>query len=63
MKAPVLELPEEGLHLKRVIAMFERDILVQALRRTNWKKKEAAKLLGIDFRSMRYRCNKYKLVK
>ena len=52
------ELPAEGLDLERVMADFERELLTKALARTGGVRKEAAKLLGVSFRSLRYRLAK-----
>ncbi len=54
-----LEVPEEGLDLEAVVGAFEARILEKALVRTAGVKKEAAKLLKVSFRSMRYRLAKY----
>ncbi len=53
------ELPPEGVDLEAMVAKFEKDLMLQALARTRWMKKEAAKLLGLNFRSFRYRVEKY----
>ena len=37
---------------------IEKDILIDTLEKTRWNKTEAAKKLGISFRSIRYRLNK-----
>jgi two-component system response regulator PilR (NtrC family) len=55
------DLPEEGVDLEEVMASVERKLLEQALRRANGVKKEAARLLGISFRSFRYRLMKHDL--
>jgi two-component system response regulator PilR (NtrC family) len=52
------ELPPDGLDLERVLGDFERDILLKALDRAKGVRKEAARLLGITFRSFRYRLAK-----
>ena len=54
-----LDVPEDGLDLEAVVGAFERRILEKALVRTAGVKKEAAKLLKVSFRSMRYRLAKY----
>ncbi|NDG27418.1 MAG: sigma-54-dependent Fis family transcriptional regulator, partial [Proteobacteria bacterium] len=46
---------------ERLVADFERTLLVKALEQTGGIKKKAAKLLNISFRSMRYRVDKYSL--
>jgi two-component system, NtrC family, response regulator PilR len=54
-----IELPSEGADLETIIASVERKLLEEALRRSGGVKKEAAKLLGISFRSIRYRLQKH----
>jgi two-component system, NtrC family, response regulator PilR len=54
-----LDIPKEGL--EKFVEEIERTLLVKALDRTHGIKKKAAELLGINFRSMRYRLEKYGL--
>jgi two-component system response regulator PilR (NtrC family) len=54
----IAELPEEGGDLERLLADYERQLLEQALARCGGVKKHAAALLGITFRSLRYRLEK-----
>jgi two-component system response regulator PilR (NtrC family) len=54
-----LEIPEDGLELDVIVENLERNLISKALKRTGGVRKEAAKLLGITFRSMRYRLDKY----
>jgi two-component system response regulator PilR (NtrC family) len=51
-------IPEAGVQLDVLVADYERGLLVEALRRTGGVKKRAAHLLGISFRSFRYRLEK-----
>jgi two-component system response regulator PilR (NtrC family) len=51
-------LPDEGLDLEEYLRDTERQLLTQALERSNGIKKRAARLLGLSFRSMRYRLEK-----
>ena len=51
------KLPPEGLHLEDV----ERDLLVQALDRTDWNQTQAGRLLGINRDQVRYRIEKFAL--
>jgi two-component system response regulator PilR (NtrC family) len=51
-------LPENGLDLERHLEEYERSILIKALERTGGNRTEAARLLGVSFRSMRYRLSK-----
>ncbi|HZZ85788.1 MAG TPA: sigma-54 dependent transcriptional regulator [Anaeromyxobacteraceae bacterium] len=52
-------LPESGLDLQGHLDAIERRILEQALERTGGVKTEAAKLLSLTFRSLRYRLAKF----
>ncbi|MEI9950870.1 MAG: helix-turn-helix domain-containing protein [Pseudomonadota bacterium] len=54
----LLELPESGCNLDEVVNEVERRLLTSALERTGGVRTAAAKLLGISFRSMRYRLAK-----
>jgi two-component system response regulator PilR (NtrC family) len=51
-------LPEEGGDLDGMLAQVERELLREALGRTGGVKKKAAMLLGVSFRSFRYRLEK-----
>ncbi|WP_437987604.1 sigma-54-dependent transcriptional regulator [Sorangium sp. So ce117] len=60
--APLLaQLPPEGCALDEVIGEVERRLILQALERTGGVRKAAAKLLGVSFRSLRYRLAKHAL--
>ena len=52
------DLPDEGVDLDRLVADFERAWVQKALDRAGGVRKKAAQLLGITFRSMRYRLEK-----
>jgi two-component system response regulator PilR (NtrC family) len=54
----LLELPPEGLNLDDVLNEAERRLLIAALERSGGVRKRAAELLGITFRSLRYRLQK-----
>jgi two-component system response regulator PilR (NtrC family) len=54
-------LPDEGLDLEEVVANLETDLIRQALNKCRGNKTNAAKLLGLSFRSFRYRLDKYGL--
>jgi len=56
-----LDIPIEGIDLEKVVEDLERTLLVKALDKTMGIKKKAAELLHINFRSMRYRLEKYGL--
>ncbi len=55
------DLPPEGCALDDVLGEVERRLILQALARTGGVRKAAAKLLGITFRSLRYRLAKHAL--
>ena len=55
------KLPEEGLDLEDIVARLETDLIEQALKQCNGNKTRAAELLGLTFRSLRYRLEKYGL--
>lgn len=58
---PGPELPLEGCELDVVLGQLERRLLLAALERTGGVRKAAAELLGITFRSLRYRLQKHAL--
>jgi two-component system, NtrC family, response regulator PilR len=53
-----LDLPSEGCDLDQTLQQVERHLINQALERTGSVKKTAAGVLGITFRSLRYRMAK-----
>ncbi|HEX3695987.1 MAG TPA: sigma-54 dependent transcriptional regulator [Polyangia bacterium] len=54
----VPDLPAVGFDLEKELETFERGIVLKALERTDGNRTEAARVLGISFRSMRYRMSK-----
>ena len=56
-----IEITDDGLDLEKVIGQIEKELVIKALHQSGGVKKRAAKLLGITFRSMRYRVDKYSL--
>jgi two-component system response regulator PilR (NtrC family) len=55
------QLPPQGCALDSVLGELERRLMLQALERTGGVRKSAAKLLGISFRSLRYRLEKHSI--
>jgi two-component system, NtrC family, response regulator PilR len=51
-------LPPDGVDLDRILADYEREIVLKALKQAGGVRKEAARLLGVTFRSLRYRLQK-----
>ncbi|MEZ4359471.1 MAG: sigma-54 dependent transcriptional regulator [Kofleriaceae bacterium] len=52
------DFPEDGIDLERMVADYERGLVQKALERASGVRKRAAVLLGISFRSLRYRLEK-----
>jgi len=51
-------IPPEGVNLEELVDEYERALLGEALRMSGGVKKRAAQLLGVSFRSFRYRLEK-----
>jgi two-component system response regulator PilR (NtrC family) len=56
-----LEIPREGIDLERMVEDLEKSLILKALEKAKGVKKRAAELLHINFRSMRYRLEKYRI--
>jgi two-component system response regulator PilR (NtrC family) len=54
-----LDIPESGVNLELLLQNAEKTLLFKALDRSGGVKTEAAKLLGLSFRSFRHRLQKY----
>ena len=57
-QATAPRISEEGVDLESLVADYERSLLEEALVQSGGVKKQAARLLGISFRSFRYRLEK-----
>lgn len=57
----LVDLPEAGCEIDVVLGEVERRMILQALDRTGGVRTAAAKLLGINLRSLRYRMQKLKM--
>ncbi len=55
---PAVDFPPDGVDLDRLVGDYERTIVNKALERSGGVRKKAASLLGITFRSLRYRLDK-----
>jgi len=58
-KLPTLKEELSSFDLEKGVEEFERQHILHALEKTQGAKKKAAALLGISFRSLRYRIEKY----
>ena len=56
-----IEIPEEGMLLEPLLEELEKKYLLKALEKTGGAKKKAGELLGMSFRSFRYRLAKFGL--
>jgi len=56
-KAVAIDIPDNGINLEDV----EKSLVVEALRKSNWSQKDAAKLLGISIDRMNSRIKKFGL--
>jgi two-component system response regulator PilR (NtrC family) len=55
------QIPDEGMQLEPLLEDLEKKYLLKALDKTGGAKKKAADLLGMSFRSFRYRLAKFGL--
>jgi two-component system response regulator PilR (NtrC family) len=53
------DLPENGMNLESYLDGIEKQLLLKALERSSGVKKRAAAILGLSFRSFRYRLAKF----
>jgi two-component system response regulator PilR (NtrC family) len=53
------EIPNSGLDMETILAAAEKTLLLKALEKAGGVKTEAARLLGLTFRSFRHRLQKY----
>jgi two-component system response regulator PilR (NtrC family) len=58
---PVSRIGADGVDLEGLMASYEKGLLTEALEKAGGVKKRAAALLGISFRSFRYRLEKLRL--
>ena len=55
------EIASEGIDFEKVVGNIEKNLLMEALKKTDGRKTKAAELLKISFRSFRYLLDKYNL--
>ncbi|HYA35659.1 MAG TPA: sigma 54-interacting transcriptional regulator, partial [Candidatus Binataceae bacterium] len=53
------EIPTEGINFET----FERDLILQAMEKSDWIIAKAAKMLGMSYRTLQYRLDKFELKK
>ena len=54
-----VEIPTDGIDMEKTVTEFERVMITEAMKKSGGVKKKAAELLGLSFRSMRYKLTKY----
>ncbi len=52
-----VEIPEQGIHFEAL----ERDLILQAMERSDWVITKAARLLGLSYRTLQYRLEKFQI--
>ncbi len=55
LRAEKFEIPAEGIDFEK----FERDLIMQAMEKADWVIAKAAKLLGMSYRTLQYRLEKF----
>ncbi|MBM4334639.1 MAG: sigma-54-dependent Fis family transcriptional regulator [Deltaproteobacteria bacterium] len=60
-QGPDKRIPEAGVSLDALLAAYETSLIQEALQRCGGVKKRAASLLGVTFRSLRYRLEKLQM--
>jgi two-component system response regulator PilR (NtrC family) len=60
-KSGLADLDKGAVNLEKIVGDIEREYIIKALEKTGGVKKKAAELLGISFRSIRYRIAKYSI--
>ncbi len=53
------EIPAEGINFEHL----ERDLILQAMEKTDWVIAKAAKMLGMSYRTLQYRLDKFRIKK
>ena len=53
------EIPNEGINFET----FERDLILQAMEKSDWVIAKASKMLGMSYRTLQYRLDKFELKK
>jgi two-component system response regulator PilR (NtrC family) len=59
--AAVAEISPQGVKLEELVDAYERELVVKALKMADDRRPEAARLLGLSARALRYRLEKHKL--
>jgi two-component system response regulator PilR (NtrC family) len=56
-------MPDEGIDLKKSIQDMEKNLILKALKRSGGSKKATAELLNIDLRTLKFKLDRYGLLK
>lgn len=63
IKPYIPDIPPEGVDLENIVKEVEKGLLMKALQKSGWVKKQAANMLHLSFRSLRYRLDKFDIDK
>lgn len=58
-----LKLSDDEKTVEEKVSNYEKELIINALNKTQWSMTKAAKLLGTSFRSIRYKIKKYEIIK
>ncbi len=61
VSVPEIRIPEDGIPFNAAVSQFERELILQALNRTDWVKNRAAKLLHLNRTTLVEKMKKIKL--
>ena len=56
-----MSVPDEGMNLKKAVEDFEKQLILEALEKTNWVKNKAANLLGLNRTTLVEKLKKMKI--
>ncbi|NOZ24203.1 MAG: sigma-54-dependent Fis family transcriptional regulator [Planctomycetes bacterium] len=57
------DIPPQGINLDEEVGKIEKHFVRSALEKANWNMTKAAELLGLTFRSIRYKVEKYEITR
>jgi DNA-binding NtrC family response regulator len=60
-RSSFVSVPDEGMNLKKAVEDFEKQLILEALEKTNWVKNKAANLLGLNRTTLVEKLKKMKI--
>lgn len=61
ISSPEREIPADKISLDQRVIDFEKKLIINALEKAGWIRVEAARLLGINYRALKYKMKKYNI--